>query len=64
MGFDEKNPQPNEVQSTELCLEAVCAGAVFAVTQADDTPSIISSEIPAFNMCMCMSSSFMMPAMA
>lgn len=52
------------VDSQKNALKAVCAGAVFAVNQADGTPSIISSENPAFIMRMCMSSPIMMPEMA
>lgn len=48
----------------KTALKAVCAGAVFAIGQADGTPSIITSANPAFSMRMCMTSPMMMPEMA
>lgn len=55
--------QAQDFQVDEATLPAVCAGAVFSMTQADETPAIASSACPASNMCQHMLSSIM-PKMA
>lgn len=69
MSFNPKKGAVNlahDLEVDEVALPAVCAGAVFSMAQADDTPSIASSAnptTPALNMRQNMLSSIM-PEMA